>query len=60
VLEAIKRKRVKSYQKISFSIRKMDEMFKGEYKARKKSESNDPEVGDSEVSSHVRKKLKIH
>jgi len=38
----------------------MDEMFKGEYKARKKSESNDPEVGDSEVSSHVRKKLKIH
>lgn len=27
-MEHIKKQRVKSYQKISFSIRKMDEMFK--------------------------------
>jgi hypothetical protein len=32
VLEDIKVKRVKSYQKISFSIRKMDCLFKSEFK----------------------------
>lgn len=32
VMEDIKTKRVKSYQKISFSIRKMDQIFKGKLK----------------------------
>ena len=31
VNDDIKQRRVKSYQKISFHIRKMDSMFKGEY-----------------------------